>query len=305
MEAFNRKNAEVHVCSHCGRLLPKTSYFKSLSALYAGIGHIPTCKKCMSDEYKQYRYAYRDPQRAMQRICMLYDLYFSSELFEKTYTDDDDSIVSKYVRATNLNQQKGKTFDASINEGFFFTDRNSTLTVEKVVAASVEVVVKPELVTKWGGGLANMDYSLLEEHYKHLKSSNPNCDSNQEIFILDLCYTKMLQMKALRESRVDDFNKLTESYRKSFAQAGLKTIQDTSANSEDCWGQWMERIAQYTPEEYYKNKKLYKDFDGIGDYMERFVLRPLRNLQFGSRDRDSEFKVVDEEDYRDAYSESE
>ena len=56
-------------------------------------------------------------------------------------------------------------------------------------------------------------------------------------------------------------------------------------------------ISKYTPEEYYKDKTLYKDFDGIGDYFKRFVLRPLRNLQLGTTDRDKEFFVSDEEEY--------
>ena len=36
-------------------------------------------------------------------------------------------------------------------------------------------------------------------------------------------------------------------------------------------------------------KTLYKDFDGIGDYFKRYVLRPLRNLQLGTTERDKEF----------------
>jgi len=55
-------------------------------------------------------------------------------------------------------------------------------------------------------------------------------------------------------------------------------------------------ISKYTPEEYYKDKKLYKDFDGIGEYFKRFVLRPLKNLQLGTTDRDKEFFVSDEEE---------
>ena len=113
-------------------------------------------------------------------------------------------------------------------------------------------------------------------------------------------------MRAVRESRVDDYNKLTESYRKTFTQAGLKTVQENTVNDDDCWGVWQARIAKYTPEEYYKNKKLYKDFDGLQDYIERFVLRPLRNLMFGTQDRDKEYYVHEEsEDVDDSYADSE
>ena len=57
----------------------------------------------------------------------------------------------------------------------------------------------------------------------------------------------------------------------------------------------IDTIERYTPAEFYKNQDLYKDFDGIGDYIKRFLLRPLKNLQFGSKEKDFEFYVKDEE----------
>ena len=53
-----------------------------------------------------------------------------------------------------------------------------------------------------------------------------------------------------------------------------------------------------------KNKELYKDHDSIGDYMERLVLRPLRNLMHGTIDRDHEYYIKEEEEVNE-YSEEE
>ena len=106
----------------------------------------------------------------------------------------------------------------------------------------------------------------------------------------------MQQTRAMMAGRTDDYIKLTESYRKTFAQAGLKTTPDVAESNNESWGTWISMISKYTPEEYYKDKKLYKDFDGIGEYFKRFVLRPLKNLQLGTTDRDKEFFVSDEEE---------
>jgi hypothetical protein len=100
-------------------------------------------------------------------------------------------------------------------------------------------------------------------------------------------------VKALKDGDSDKYVKLTEQYSKTFTKAGLKTIQETDKNSDDCWGLFMEQISQYTPEEYYKDKKLYEDFDGIGKMFERFVLRPLKNLLCKTNERDHEFNVED------------
>ncbi len=55
----------------------------------------------------------------------------------------------------------------------------------------------------------------------------------------------------------------------------------------------MAAISQYTPEEYYSDKKLYKDFDGLGSYISRFITRPIKNLMLGGNERDDEYCVKD------------
>ena len=299
------RKAEKYICCQCGNDLPLANFIKSSSSIFAGLGHLPICKSCIVREFKKYKIEYQSAQRAMQRLCMMFDIYFDAALFDKC-PDDDNTVVGSYIRRTNLGQYKGRTFDTTIEEGFYFTGEKSRIDMAPPNKEKELAPIDPRLTEKWGEGLAKMDYSMLEDHYRYLKSANPNCDSNQEIFIIDLCFTKMQQMRAVRESRVDDYSKLTESYRKTFAQAGLKTVQDAGANNEDCWGVWQERIAQYTPEEYYRNKKLYRDFDGIGSYFERFVLRPLRNLMHGTQERDSEYCVLDDgDDHDDEFSDSE
>lgn len=291
------KTSEKYVCCECGEELLITKFYKSSSGFFAGIGHLPICKDCFVREFKKYKIEYMNPQRAMQRLCMAFDIYFDADLFDSTIGKDDDALVGNYIKKTSLGQYKARTFDSTIDEGFYFTGEKSNIGLAKAEEETAEEQVDPKLIQKWGEGLAAaVDYKTLEEHYKYLKSANPNCDSNQEIFISDLCYTKMQQMKAIREGRVDDYNKLTDSYRKTFAQAGLKTVRDQSVNEGFTIGVTAETIEKYTPAEYYKNKSLYNDNDNVGDYIQRFVLRPLRNLMYGTTDRDTEFYVKDEED---------
>ena len=149
-------------------------------------------------------------------------------------------------------------------------------------------------IEKWGVGLSPEDYENLNNHYKYLTTANPNIDNNQKIFILDLCYTKMQQQRCVRERDMDNYKKMGDYYNSTFAKSGLRAANDSGKDDDNCLGMWAARISQYTPEEYYKNKTLYKDYDNLGDYFERFVLRPLRNLMHGTTDRDYEFYVKDE-----------
>lgn len=290
------------VCCSCGEPLALTKFYKSNSVFYAD-GHLPICKECFSSKFGHFAAEYHSNKMAMQRMCMTFDIYFNEAAFDSCDTDDS-TVLGNYFRKLNLSQHKGKTFEDSIKEGFDLSgDRKPVKETQEVVNVDNEDeenenadMIDPADIEKWGAGLEPTDYTILNSHYRLLSSSNPQCDGNAEIFIIDLCYTKMQQMKAVRESRVDDYKKLTESYIKSFTQAGLKTVKDTNAMEDFTIGVNAETIEKYTPAEYYKNRSLYKDHDNIGDYIDRFLLRPLRNLMRGTKDRDAEFFVKDEEE---------
>lgn len=288
----------AYVCCQCNEHFNSlTQFYKTYSGLYSGTGHLPICKQCFAKLFNSYVEKYGDNRKAMQRICMAFDLYYDDSIFD-TCNDGTDAFIGNYIKRLNIVQYKGKTFDTALDKGFEFNNLDKKKAASKSDEDNKEEVeeIDPRDIKKWGIGFDNTDYGVLNSHYKLLKTANPNCDSNQEIFINDLCYTKMQQMKAVREGRVDDYNKLTESYRKSFQQAGLKTVRDANINEDFTIGVNAETIEKYTPAEYYKGKELYKDFDNIGGYIERFLLRPLKNLMHGTKDRDYEFYVKDDDD---------
>lgn len=288
------------ICCSCGELLAHSKYYKSNSEFYKS-GYLPICKECFSRKFGNYASEYGSNKKAMQRMCIAFDVYYNEELFNKCDTDDN-TVIGNYFRMLNMSQNKGKTFDSTIKDGFeLFNDKKSTKEVRKQVEDDLddESEIPKKYISNWGYGLGSIqDYETLDAHYKYLKEANPNCDSNQEIFINDLCYIKMQQMRAVRNGEVDNYSKLTESYRKSFTQAGLKTVRDMSETEDFTIGVNIETIEKYTPAEYYKDKTLFKDFDGIGDYFKRAVLRPLKNAFLGTNERDDEYCIKsDGDDY--------
>lgn len=295
---------EKYICCQCGECLPETQFFKSYSSFYRS-GRLPICKECFISDVKLRLEDedYKSSKKAMQRMCMAFDIYFDEDIFDNCDVGDDLGItVGNYMKKLNMKQYHGKTFDNTIKDGELLSGERKVKRKKRVAIVDEygnedeQAKVKPKDVERWGAGFEPQDYDELNSHYKYLKNANPNCDSNQEIFITDLCYIKMQQMKAVRNGEVDNFNKLTESYRKSFTQAGLQVVKDANAKEDLTLGEMAEMIEKYTPAEYYKDKKLYRDFDHIGDYITRFLLRPLRNLMFGTNERDYEFFVKEEDD---------
>ena len=296
------KAVNKRICCSCGESLPESDFYKSYSDFYYD-SRLPICKKCFTRRFFEYSKDYKSSKMAMQRMCMAFDIYFNEKEFDSCDIDDN-TVIGNYFRRLNMAQAKGKTFENSISEGAFSLSGDRKKVKGKRVAYVDEYdnvqeedsdPINPKDIEKWGVGFENFDYDALNSHYKYLKNANPNCDSNQEIFIIDLCYTHMKKMKALRNGDNDDYIKFTESYRKSFNQAGLKTVQD-SVSSDDCWSVYVNMIGQYTPEEYYKDKQLYKDWDGFDEYMERHVGRPINNLENGTSVRDKEFYVHEDDE---------
>ena len=81
------------------------------------------------------------------------------------------------------------------------------------------------------------------------------------------------------------------------SKMGLKPKDESEAGSSEL-GSLIRYIEDYAPAEYYADKKRYRDFFGIGKYIERFILRPMRNMMLGTRDEDEEFSVGDGSDGR-------
>lgn len=297
---YEEPDRNLFYCSACGKTYKKqeSNFCKSQSPLFANNnGFVHICKKCTDKHYYNLvDYFSKNEEKAMDRMCQLFDWYYSDEIFAATRKiSANRSRVCAYPAKSNLPQynSKGKTYIDTI------ADRANDVihSVEELeeMKADGQTGISKAMFERWGQ-VSSEDMAALDEHYKMLKKHNPNCDNNQEIFIKDLCYTKLLQLKAFKDGNSNDFEKYTKLYRETFKQAGLKTVQETDSSGEETLGVTLAVISQYTPEEYYKDKKLYKDFDGIGDYFSRFVLRPLKNLILGSSERDKEYCVKDGED---------
>ena len=288
---------DYYKCCTCGKKYTKQSgnFSYSQSPMFKGNNSfLPICNHCLENLVEQYTELLGSQNEAIKRVCLHWDIYVSDSLLNSTKKiDANRSRIKCYVKNCNLHPNCGKTYDTylrEINEGII----QNVEQIEEMKADGQTGITKV-MFERWGQ-VSTEDIIALEDHYKMLKKQNPNCDNNQEIFIKDLCYTKLLQLKSFKDGNSGDFEKYTKLYRDTFKQAGLKTIQETDASGEETLGVTLAVISQYTPEEYYKDKKLYKDFDGIGEYFSRFVLRPLKNLVLGTTERDKEYCVKDGED---------
>lgn len=300
--AFDDKKHKFK-CVCCGKGFTSQSgnFQKTNDVLFqSNGGYLPWCKECTDSYVTQMTALYSNNEElAMKDFCQragwVYELNPLKASREVYSGHRDRTRISHYGAKRNLNVDGRKTFIDSLKH--WQDIKQDEIIQSKNDVKEKDISVTGTAIDRWGIGLTEWDYDVLETHYKLLRRNNPNADNNQEIFIKALANLNWLMMKNLRsDGDSDKYSKLVEQYSKTFKQAGLKTIEEKDNSADECLGVTLAAIAQYTPEEYYKNKSIYTDFDGIGDYFDRFVKRPLKNLMFGSNERDKEFCVKEDTD---------
>ena len=269
-------------------------------------GYFHICKDCilnMATDYDKKTGVRTDNKEKTKFVLKMMDLPYYDDVYNECLLSfkgeqklrDYSCAWAKYIR---LIKSLPKYEDKTWADSYFGVDGE----LEEGTSYVKEKKVTRTMIKRFGTTFSDDELIQLNDHYELLKSNNPNCDNNQEIFIEDLCKIKLLQTKAMSRGDVKDFDTTSKLYRDTFKQAGLRTVAEKDDSADETLGVTLQTIEQYTPTMYYKNKKLYKDFDGLSDYLERLIFRPLKNIKFGSTDRDEEFSIKDGDE--DGFSES-
>lgn len=285
-------------CSCCGKGYNtlKNNFHKSNSPLYqSNEGYLPWCKDC-GDIYVNGLIALysQNEEHAIRHYCEQVDWVYDIEVLKQAREiSSDRSRISHYSAKKNLNVGGRKTYIDTLKHNY--ENKQQEVVTSREQAKAEDSTITASAVDRWGIGFTEIDYKNLDEHYRLIKKNNPNADNNQEIFIKSLSNLNNLMIKALQKGDSKEYTSLVEQYAKTFKQAGLKTVEEKDSSIEDSFGFTLGVISQYTPEEFYLDKKLYEDYDAIGDYYDRFVKRPTYNLLSGTDTRDYEFFVPEDE----------
>ena len=299
-------NGGKYVCCCCGKKYPKyeTNFPMVQSDLWAAREHyLPLCKICIDRLYEHYVEVYSgDEPKAIRRICMAFDIYYNDSIVEASEKiSKTRSRIHAYIARSNLVQYRGregmKTYDSTLDEERDARAEAIDEFTQDIETSQEKYKITPAAYERWGtGAFEPKEYQILEDHYHMLHKNNPNIDSNQEIFVKTLCQLNLMMWQAMRGKDYDTYAKINDQYSKTFTKAGLKTVEEKDSSNSDAFGVTLGLIAQMTPEEFYKDKALYKDSDNLGDYFDRFIKRPMENLMTGTDIRDKEFFVPEEDD---------
>lgn len=290
-----KKGKLMQKCPCCGETkeINTKNFYKSYSVLFTNAeeNRMFWCKDCVSVLYDCLEERYKYPLKAVYETCRMLDIFFSKSIYNASlkqiassekYTDSN--IFCMYMKVVNsLPQCKGKTFfDSDALE-------EDDLKKEK---EDYKKTLAYELECRWGSAHNEDEIEFLENHYNEWITFNDCSKLSTQKLVRIICEKEL----AIEKAKIagEDVTKLEESLLKIMDSAKLTPKSMSEVNeteSQRVYGLWIADIEKYKPAEYFKDKSIYEDYDGILDYIKRFVFRPLKNLLTGTREFDKEFNI--------------
>jgi hypothetical protein len=320
-----REPAQKKKCISCpeGSAEQNVSNFFISKSIWHSDGYLPICKSCIIKrcyDPKEDEISVDALKDVLRQVDKPYnDVAYQGAIdqYNKQYAGQDvppgsrAKIIGLYFKTINsLSQYVGLNWKTGVE----FNNKQNTQSANGVVTVLEDkyepkartkgdekfyleedetFVVTTDLLRRFGTAYVASEYRELDLHYKMLKEQATSDDIVTDSLIKDLCAIKIQQNRALQSGSVDQYEKLTKLYQSTLSSANLnpKGVKDNPNASQECFGLWIKEIEKYAPADYFKDKAIYKDHDGLGEYFQRFIVRPFRNLITGTKELDPEFSI--------------
>jgi hypothetical protein len=291
-------------CRKCMSLKRPTEFFVAVDLEIDKNGFFSICKKCCDEIYNNYYRVERDMARAILRTCRKINLRFdesaveSTETHLKTMIDNGKSasgVIGVY-KAKLVSSLKNNFSDAASGFDLTFMESGISLPPSEPLDDSEESY---DLKQIWGDGFSFDDYQFLEREFSEWTKTH-KCDTKAEKMLLkEICH-KSLEIRKKRDesngagTTPTNLIKDLQDLMKTASVDPAKTLLANSGKNKDTFSAFVKIIEENEPAEYYSNKGLYKDFDGLDFYFKKYVTRPLKN--FVTQSRDFNVEVDDDSD---------
>ena len=279
--------AKNQKCTCCGSSKSTvTGYYISYSPLYASNDKKMTmCKDCVIDIFERYVDFYGDEVKALYRLTLLVDGYFSPSLVDILMTQakkTNTSLARVYFqKANSLPQFKGKTsLDSehiSLEDGTIISSSNNSHQQDILEDIEDEFVITSEIIRRWGRGLPKDDYSFLEEKYQELIAVYDHRNPVQRMLYQNISRTQLEAEKARRNGNPAMYEKMMSTLSKLMGDGNIKPVQENSVSDDEAsFGLFIKRIENEEPIP--EALEEFKDVDGFKKYIEEWFVKPFARI---------------------------
>ncbi|MGG3987510.1 hypothetical protein [Bacillus smithii] len=275
MATTTKKSRPKKICDKCGKSYSLTQFYEADTTFFPD-GKLHVCKKCVYEIVEEKGF------EGFKSLLRLINKPFIAEM----YKDD----VKSYLKVINsLPQYKNQTYDDSQ----FIKDKINKQK-KSIEINNDEIVYDEEMVRKWGNGYTHSDIDYLENFFFEYARSYPTDTPTQINLYKSIAKTHLQAEKELANKNIKNYKDLMELSSKLHNDGNIKPIQSTGANDDkglSTYGLWIREIEKEEPCEYFENKPIYEDYDKLKRYLEKWFIRPFKNIFNISKD----FNVNDDD----------
>ena len=272
------------ICTACGETKKSNmDFYLSRSKLYKfNDARMPICKECLSSLFKELNAKYSDETKALYHLCMLFDIYFSKELVEKSNSNnnygEEDNLLKTYMK--NINSLRQYKFESSMSSDCIVLDDSLIKYEEKEVKINKNTPfeVTSDMEIRWGASLPLEDYIFLESKYKEFTDVYECRTPAQRLIFEQIAKCLLRGEKALKKDNDVAFEKMNNMVSKLMTDGNIKPIQEASVAEDDTatWGKWINLIEQERP--IGEAAEQFKDVDKISSYITKWFTRQMQRV---------------------------
>lgn len=287
------KVSEIY-CLCCGEKKDIDTYYTSDSLQYRAYGRIPYCKDCIDKMYQGYldefnRLQYTNcEKRAVQRLCMVLDLYYSDEMYNTAFSDHQKAVVkfdnkdlkfiTYYMKNVKMYQYRKRNYNTTINDEYKqMKDDQKTMSMFNGNDEKQQEVVS-KAVKFFGRGLSDDEYLFLQNEYEDWTSRHECQTKAQEELIKQICFTQLALFKSVRSGEDSKAKDLNTTLMKQMDAAKLQPKQnkgETVAETQT-FGTLIEEWETHDPIPEVDEEL--KDVDKIGLFLDVFFRGHLAKM---------------------------
>ena len=168
--------------------------------------------------------------------------------------------------------------------------------IKSSVKQEPKEIIPEQYIFDWGEGFELKEYEYLNKELADWKSKNESDNGAQDILSREICVGKLNIRR--KRSKGDDTSKDVAAIQSLIRTGNFvpKKNETQDAAFEIPWGVQMKDVEDFSPAEWIKDKKKFKDMDGISHYIKDHIIRSLKNFVTGSRDFDPGMDILNRGD---------
>jgi hypothetical protein len=292
-------------CRKCMKMKKSGEFMKATDSIDSN-GFMSICKDCISELYVRIYSTEHTIERALLRVCRMINLKYSEAAITTTLShlntqgkDPGDPSVVGIYKSKLIATQKTEMSKRDMTDDFTFREPSKTIITDE---NSIENSGEDEefiiyLKRFWGEQLTNEQYAFLESELDRYKKTHKCGNASEESLLRQICFAELDIRECRQEGKSPDgaITRLQQLMKTASIDPAKAAIAG-AGKSQETFSDFIATIEQNEPADYYKDKKLFKDFDNIEWYFKKYVTRPLKNFITQSRDFNVEQDDSDSED---------